>query len=86
MLRISPSFQRSINNRLEFELSGETVGQCIEHGKNNFAELKELLFKDNKLNPQILLFHNNTLIREDNFSTKVFNRDVLDIIPAIEAG
>jgi molybdopterin converting factor small subunit len=85
-VRLSPSLQTSINGQLELMLKGTTIRQCIEHGRQNFSELRELLFKADKLNPQILLFHNNTLIREHNLSNQVNDKDVLDIIPAIEGG
>ena len=85
-LRLSPSLQQSINGEIQLVLEGHTIGQCLEQGKQRFADFRELLFKTNKLNPQILLFHNNTLIRENDFSNKVTENDVLDVIPAIEAG
>ena len=85
-LRLSPSLQKSINDKFELTLEGDTIGQCIEQGKKNFTGLSELLFKEEKLNPQILLFYNNTLIHEDDFAIKIKPDDVLDIIPAIEAG
>ena len=85
-LRLSPSLQYSVDGKTEFSLQGETIGECISAAKKNYAGLSELLFKANKLNPQILLFHNNTLIREDSFDTSISEKDVLDVVPAIEAG
>ena len=85
-LRLSPSLQKSVNGKLELSLPGKTIGQCIQAGQQNFSELRELLFKHNGLNPQILLFHNNTLITANDFAAPVAEQDVLDIIPAIEAG
>lgn len=85
-LRLSPSLQQSINGELQLNLEGQTIGHCLEYGKQLLPELRELLFRENRLNPQILLFHNNTLIKESDFSTQLTGNDVLDIIPAIEAG
>ena len=84
-LRLSPSLQQSFNGELQLNLEGQTIGNCLEYGKS-VTGLRELLFKENRLNPQILLFHNNTLIKESDFSTQLTGNDVLDIIPAIEAG
>lgn len=85
-LRLSPALQQTINGRLELSLPGATIGQCLQAGQQNFAELGALLFKRDRLNPQILLFHNNTLITASDFTAPVAEQDVLDIIPAIEAG
>lgn len=85
-LRLSPSLNITIGDQLELVLKGQTIGQCIETGRKNSTDLCNLLFKFDKLNPQILLFHNNSLIKENDFSNKVFENDVLDVIPAIEGG
>ena len=85
-LRLSPSLNHTIGDQLELVLKGQTIGQCIETGRKHSADLCNLLFKSDKLNPQILLFHNNSLIKENDFSNKVFENDVLDVIPAIEGG
>lgn len=85
-LRLSPSLQATIDGKLEIELQGETIQACIDAGVESYPELKTLLYKEENINPQVLMFHNNTLIKEHNFNEKVKDGDVLDLIPAIEAG
>ena len=85
-LRLSPSLQQKLKGKLETELAGKTIYACLEEGKSIYPELNKILYKQQALNPQILLFHNNTLIKEKDFSIAVNDGDVLDIIPAIEAG
>ncbi len=85
-LRLSPSLQATIAGKLEVELTGETIQVCIDSGVETYPELKDILYKDEKVNPQVLMFHNNTLIKEHNFVDSIKDGDVLDLIPAIEAG
>lgn len=85
-LRLSPSLQTSIAGKLEVELDGDSIESCINSGVADFPEIKDILFQDEQLNPQILLFHNNTMIKHKDFSSPVHEGDVLDVIPAIEAG
>lgn len=86
-LRLSPSLMREINEKLHIELIGETIEDCLHYGANVYPELKELIWKEHKkLNPQLLFFHNNDQIREQDFSKTVVPNDVLDLIPAIEGG
>jgi molybdopterin converting factor small subunit len=87
ILRLSPSLiQDDTNYPLEYELKGNTVGECLQKIKDSIPELKSKLWLGDNLNPQVLLFHNNTLIKESHFSNKVNDTDVLDVIPAIEGG
>ena len=85
-LRLSPSLHDEAGGQLELELTGLTVGECLEKTKHLFPDIAAKIWKQGYLNPQVLLFHNNTLLREDDFSTTVKNKDVLDLIPAIEGG
>ena len=85
-LRLSPALHNQVGSRLEYELIGKTVHECLENVKYLFPDVAVKIWKKNKLNPQILLFHNNTLINENDFSNIIGNKDVLDIIPAIEGG
>lgn len=86
MLRLSPSLNDDVGSQLEFKLTGLTVGECLEKVKQRFPEIAAKIWQHGRLNPQILLFHNNTLIREHDFSNSVDFEDVLDVIPAIEGG
>lgn len=86
ILRLSPSLIHEAEQQLEYVLKGHTVGECLQRVKDSFPELKAKLWQDDNLNPHVLLFHNNTLIRENHFSNTVTNDDVLDIVPAIEGG
>jgi len=85
-LRLSPSLHKNINGNLEIQLSGRTIKECLSYARYTYPDIKNILWRDNHINPQLLLFHNNTLIRENDFLKKVTTHDVLDIIPAIEAG
>ncbi len=85
-LRLSPSLLDDIGGQLEINLKGITVGECLENTKHRFPDVADKIWKQGSLNPQILLFHNNTLVREHHFSTIIKENDVLDVIPAIEGG
>ena len=85
-LRLSPSLNNEVGSQLEFELNGVTVGECLEKTKHHYPDVAEKIWKQGCLNSQVLLFHNNTLVREHDFSTIVEDKDVLDVIPAIEGG
>ena len=85
-LRISPSLIHDAEQQLEYVLKGHTIDECLQKIKDSIPELKAKLWQDDRLNPQVLLFHNNTLIRENSFSNMVKDKDVLDVIPAIEGG
>ena len=85
-LRLSPSLQQTIAGKLEVELKGETLQGCITAGINSYPEINDILFQGTHINPQILLFHNNTVIKSKDFHNVITDGDVLDVIPAIEAG
>lgn len=86
ILRLSPSLIHEAEQQLEYVLKGQTIGECLQKIKNATPEFKVNLWTGDCLNPQLLLFHNNILIKESHFSNTVTNEDVLDIIPAIEGG
>ncbi len=85
-LRLSPSLQIDAGEALEYEVPGTTLGECFHNIRNELPEIKEKIWKGERLNPQILFFHNNTVVRESSFSDIVRQNDVLDVIPAIEGG
>lgn len=86
-LRLSPSLTHDdTEQQLEYVVKGHTIGECLQKIKDSIPELKAKLWLGDRLNPQILLFHNNVLIKESHFSNKVNEKDVLDVIPAIEGG
>ena len=85
-LRLSPALQNEPEDQLEFIVPGLTLGECLENSRKQFPELNNKLWKQNRLNPQILFFHNNTIVRESDLTNVVRQRDVLDVIPAIEGG
>lgn len=85
-LRLSPSLQLPEGHELEVPLPGQTIAECLSHVQHRLPELARTIWKGQQLNPQILLFHNNTLIREDDLYSQVNHQDVLDVIPAIEGG
>ena len=86
-LRLSPSLLRTVDNKLDVELNGSTITECLLYGSQHYPELGDLLWTDGtQLNPQLLLFHNNYQVRESDFNNPVQDGDVLDLIPAIEGG
>ncbi len=85
-LRLSPSLMTSDELPLEIQLKGKQIYDCISEISKQSPEIHNMLWKDGHVNPQILMFHNNTLIRESDFNNSVRTGDVLDIIPAIEGG
>lgn len=85
-LRLSPSLQLAPGHKLEISLPGKTLAECLAQTRRRFPEIEQTLWSGQQLNPQVLLFHNNTLVREKDLSKRVQVRDVLDVIPAIEGG
>lgn len=86
-LRLSPSLMQTIDQKLEVELSGNTIDDCLQSGSKTYPELNALLWIEGEhLNPQLLLFHNDEQIRERDFTKPIKTGDVLDLIPAIEGG
>lgn len=85
-LRLSPSLQLEPGHKLELTLPGKTLAECLAQIRQHYPEVAQTLWKGKQLNPQVLLFHNNTMIREKDLSNSVNSRDVLDVIPAIEGG
>ena len=86
-LRLSPSLMRKVNQKLDIDLSGTTIAECLSFGKQQYPELVDILWIDqDTLNPQILIFHNNDHIHSGDLQRPVAANDVLDLIPAIEGG
>ena len=85
-LRLSPSLQIDINGSLETDLEGARLSDCIASGFEQHPELESLLGQVDRINPQILLFHNNSLVHASDMNRSVKTGDVLDLVPAIEGG
>ena len=86
-LRLSPSLLKTIDEKLQIELPGETLDDCLSYGARMYPELKQIIWSDaQQLNTQVLFFHNDTQIKQHDLKNSVKKNDVLDLIPAIEGG
>lgn len=86
-VRLHPALSERIGSSKEIEADGKTIGQCLKNAALKFPELDKILWPENDhLNPAILIFFQDRVIRGEELNRIVTNGDFIDIIPAISGG
>lgn len=79
--------QNHTNYRNIVEVSGNTVGQCLDHLIKQFPAIKEeILDEDGEVLASIHIFVNNEGTFPKELAKPVEDGDVIDIIPLIAGG
>lgn len=86
-VRFPPTLAERIGGISSVDVDSGNVGDCIRAVAARHPELARLIWLDStELNPVILLFHNDRLVRADALAEPVADGDEIDVIPSIEAG
>ena len=86
-ININPFLTHITNNQSVVEVSGNTIGQCIQQLVTRFPELKKWLFKkDGKLSSLVDIYVNGESSFPLEMSKPVKDGDELHIIIIISGG
>ena len=84
---IPPFLQPSITNRESVEVSGSSVGECLNNLTKQFAEIENILFaKNGELQPYVGIYVNGKDICAEGLSKPVKDGDKLHILYMIAGG
>jgi len=75
---------REVVGRKEIEISATTVLDLLIKLTNEYPELKQLIFKDNKISEYVNVAVNHKIVHELN--TKLDKDDVVAIFPPVSGG
>ena len=81
-INLSPRFFPHTNNQQVAEVSGSTVGQCLEHLVEQFPGIKQWLFdKNGKLHSYLDIYVNGQSVYPEELTKPVKDGDELYIVP-----
>ena len=84
---IPPFLQPSTANRESVEVSGSSVGDCLNNLTKQFAAIEEMLFaKDGELQPYVGIYINGEDICGEGLAKPVKDGDELHILYMIAGG
>jgi molybdopterin converting factor small subunit len=86
-ININPFLTHITNNQSVVEVSGNTIGQCIQQLVTRFPELKKWLFKkDGKLSDLVDVYVNGISSFPEELAKPVQDGDELHLIVIISGG
>jgi molybdopterin converting factor small subunit len=69
------------------EIRATTVEAALESLAARHPQLRPTLWSGPRsLNPNVMVFHNETLVRDELLDTVLGERDMIDVVPAVESG
>jgi molybdopterin converting factor small subunit len=69
------------------EVRAETVGAGLAAITALHPALAPLIWLGaGELNPNVMVFHNEALVRDDNLDNALEEGDMIDVVPAVESG
>jgi molybdopterin converting factor small subunit len=69
------------------EIRATTVEAALESLAARHPQLRPTLWSGPRsLNPNVMIFHNETLVRDELLDTVLGERDMIDVVPAVESG
>ena len=86
-VKFSPIFIRYTNNQQAAEVSGSTVGECLDHLVKQFPDLKTIIFdKHGKLHLYLDVYVNGESAYPEELVKPVKDGDTLQLIMVIAGG
>lgn len=86
-VRLPPTFATRIGGPRNLELDAFTVRAALREVTARHPVLTRLIWLNvDRLNPIIMVFHNETLIRDCMLDARLAGGDVVDVVPAVESG
>lgn len=69
------------------EVRATTVGAALRAITARHPGLEPLIWLDaHVLNPNVMVFHNEELVRDDSLDSALAGHDMIDVVPAVESG
>lgn len=86
-VRLPPALSERIGSPGLITVTGAHVIDCLQSAVKQFPELGKILWREtDQLNPVILIFLNEDLLRASDLNRAASDGDNIDVIPAIEGG
>ena len=86
-IKITPAFSRFTKNQRSAEVTGSTVGECLDHLVAQFPGLKQVLFdKRGKLHRYLDVYVNGVSAYPEELAKPVKDGDKLHIVMVIAGG
>lgn len=86
-VRLPTTHAARIGGQRSLELHAFTVGDALRELTSRHPVLAPLIWLNGTaLNPVIMIFHNESLIRDETLDTRLAEGDVVDVVPAVESG
>lgn len=69
------------------EVHARTVGAGLRAITARHPGLEPLIWlAPDALNPNVMIFHNEELVRDDSLDSALGDHDLIDVVPAVESG
>lgn len=86
-VRLPTTYAARIDGQRSLELPAFTVGDALRDLTSRHPVLAPLIWLNGgALNPIIMIFHNESLIRDETLNARLADGDVVDVVPAVESG
>lgn len=86
-IRLPATFAARIGGIRSLQISADTVGQGLAAVTTSHPILASLIWlNERELNPVIMVFHNEALVRNDTLDAPLAEGDTVDVVPAVESG
>ena len=86
-IHLHPNLSERIGSPGKISVEGEMPRDCLMAAAIQYPDLGKILWRQgDQINPAVLLFLNDELIRESDLERELKPGDQIDIIPAIAGG
>lgn len=86
-VRLPPTHAAHIGGLRSLQVAANTVGEALRVTTTQYPALEALIWRDVlTLNPVVMVFHNDELVRENGLNLSVREGDTVDVVPAVESG
>jgi len=86
-IRISPALSQYSDNQQSAEVSGSTVGECLDQLTERFPRLKKVLFDEKgKVQGHLEIYLNRESTYPEELARRVKDGDKLHIVPVLSGG
>jgi len=87
IIRLSAPLSERIGSRGEIAVQGNNIEECLQAASIKFPELKKIIWPESdQVNPAILIFYKEEIVKEHELTCVVTGGDQIDVIPAISGG
>ena len=87
IIRLSAPLSERIGSRGEIAVQGNSIEECLKAASIKFPDLKKIIWPESdQINPAILIFYKEEVVKENELKRNVSDGDQIDVIPAISGG